>query len=356
MAKIVTVGKGPSKYDVIIAKNAVNKKNLLAHLKNKNKVLIITDSGIPEKYIKELKLVLKSKKNIFLHTIDKGEKSKSFNTYKNILEKLADLKFDRSDCMIALGGGVVGDMTGFCAATYLRGIDFIQIPTTLLAQVDSSVGGKTAINIKQGKNLIGSFYNPTLVLISTKFLETLSDEEYKSGLGEVTKYAFIGNSKLYKFIQINAEKIKSKKLNVLEEIIEESIKTKSKIVTNDEKENGIRAILNFGHTFGHAIEAHNKYKGLSHGAAVTLGMVIAAKISFFEGHIKSYQLDDMINLIESLGLKIDYSKYSFNDLKGYILNDKKVSQGKLNLILVNEKGNAFKTNKYNPNSLRKAFN
>src|SRR6056300_677412 len=356
MAKIVSTGKGPSKYDVIIAKNAVNKKNLLAHLKDKNKVLIITDSGIPKKYVKELKLVLKSKKNIYLHIIDEGEKSKSFNTYKNILEKLADLKFDRSDCLIALGGGVVGDMTGFCAATYLRGIDFIQIPTTLLAQVDSSVGGKTAINIKQGKNLIGSFYNPTLVLISTQFLETLSDEEYKSGLGEVTKYAFIGNSKLYKFIQINAEKIKSKKLNVLEEIIEESIKTKSKIVTNDEKENGIRAILNFGHTFGHAIEAHNKYKGLSHGAAVTLGMVIAAKISFFEGHIKSYQLDDMINLIESLDLKIDYSKYSFNDLSGYILNDKKVSQGKLNLILINEKGQAFKTKKYNLNSLRKAFN
>ena len=356
MAKIVTTGKGPSKYDVIIAKNAVNKKNLLAHLKDKNKVLIITDSGIPKKYVKELKLVLKSKKNIYLHIIDEGEKSKSFNTYKNILEKLADLKFDRSDCLIALGGGVVGDMTGFCAATYLRGIDFIQIPTTLLAQVDSSVGGKTAINIKQGKNLIGSFYNPTLVLISTQFLETLSDEEYKSGLGEVTKYAFIGNSNLYKFIQKNAEKIKLKKLNVLEEIIEESIKTKSKIVTNDEKENGIRAILNFGHTFGHAIEAHNKYKGLSHGAAVTLGMVIAAKISFFEGHIKSYQLDDMINLLESLDLKIDYSKYSFNDLSGYILNDKKVSQGKLNLILINEKGQAFKTNKYNLNSLRKAFN
>jgi 3-dehydroquinate synthase len=257
--------------------------------------------------------------------------------------------------MIAFGGGVVGDITGFCAASYLRGIDFIQIPTTLLAQVDSSVGGKTAINIKQGKNLVGAFYNPTLVLISTKYLETLSEKEYKSGLGEVTKYALIGNKKLYKFMQINAEKIKLKKLNALENIIEESVKSKAKIVTSDEKEKGIRAILNFGHTFGHAMEAHNRYKGLSHGAAVTLGMVIAAKISFFEGHIQENQLDDMINLIQSLGLKIDYSKYSYNDLKDYILNDKKVSKGKLNLILINNKGKAFKTNQYKINNLRKAF-
>ena len=354
MAKIVSVGKGSSRYDVIIAKNAMNKKNLSNHLKNKNKVLIITDSGIPKKYIKELKIIL-DKKKVYVHSIKEGEKSKSFNTYKVITEKLAQLKFDRSDCMIALGGGVVGDITGFCAASYLRGIDFIQIPTTLLAQVDSSVGGKTAINIKQGKNLVGAFYNPTLVLISTKFLETLSDKEYKSGLGEVAKYAFIGNKRLYKFMQINAENIKLKKLNVLEEIIEESVKTKALIVTSDEKEKGIRAILNFGHTFGHAIEAHNKYKGLTHGAAVTLGMVIASKISFFEGHIKAYQLDDMINLIKSLGLKINYSKYSYNDLKSYILNDKKVSKGKLNLILVNDKGKAFKTDRYKINNLRKAF-
>jgi 3-dehydroquinate synthase len=354
MAKIVSVGRGPSRYDVIIAKNALNKKNLSTHLRNTSKVLIVTDSGIPKKYIKELKVIL-DKQKVHLHTIKEGEKSKSFNTYTNILEKLADLKFDRSDCMIALGGGVVGDITGFCAASYLRGISFIQIPTTLLAQVDSSVGGKTAINIKQGKNLVGAFYNPSLVLISTKYLETLSKDNYKSGLGEITKYALIGNKRLYKFMQLNAEKIKLKKLSVLEEIIEESVKTKAKIVTSDEREKGLRAILNFGHTFGHAIEAHSKYKGISHGAAVTLGMVIAAKISFYEGYIRAYQLDDMINLIESLGLNIDYSKYSYEDLKGYILNDKKVSKGKLNLILINNKGKAFKTDQYKIDTLRKAF-
>ena len=355
MAKIISVGKGHSKYNVIIAKNALTKKNLIPSLKNKNKILVVTDSGIPKKYIKDLKDILKGSKKVYIYTIEKGEKSKSFSTYSKILEKLADLKFDRSDAMIAFGGGMIGDITGFCAATYLRGIDFIQIPTTLLAQVDSSVGGKTAINIIQGKNLVGSFYNPIQVLISTKYLESLPDHEYKSGMGEVVKYALIGNKKLNNYMQLNSDAIKKKRLNALEHIIEESIKSKAKIVTSDEKEKGIRAILNFGHTFGHAIEAFEKYKGITHGAAVTLGMIIAGKISFYEGHIRSHQLDNMINLIESLGLNTNYSKYKFNDLKKYILNDKKVSEGKLNLILINQSGSAFITNKYNSRNLKKAF-
>ena len=355
MAKVIRVGKKPSQYNVIIAKNALTKSNLLNHLKTKNKVLIITDSGVPKKYLQELKKLIKGKKKVFVHILDEGEKSKSCSSYIKIQERLADLKFDRSDSMIAFGGGVVGDITGYCAATYLRGIDFVQIPTTLLAQVDSSVGGKTGINIKQGKNLVGSFYNPSLVLISSKYLETLSEKEFKSGLGEVIKYAFIGNKKLYKIIQDNPESIKSKKLNILEKIIEESIKTKSKIVTQDEKESGIRAILNFGHTFGHAIEAHNKYKKVSHGAAITLGMVIASKISYFEGHIKASHLDNIINLMESLDLNTDYKKYKFKDLNKFILNDKKVSKGKLNLVLINDKGQAFKTDKFNTKNLEKSF-
>ena len=172
MAKIIKVGKGATQYKVVIAKNALTKVNLLTPLKTKGKVLIITDSGVPKKYIDEVKLILKNNIKVFVYILPKGEKSKSFDSFIKIQEKLAKLKFDRSDALIGLGGGVVGDITGFCAATFLRGINFIQIPTTLLAQVDSSVGGKTAINIKQGKNLVGSFYNPSLVLISSSFLET----------------------------------------------------------------------------------------------------------------------------------------------------------------------------------------
>ena len=251
---------------------------------------------------------------------------------------------------------MVGDISGFSAATYLRGIKYIQIPTTLLAQVDSSVGGKTAINVTQGKNLVGAFYNPSLVLISTHFLQTLSDNEYKSGLGEVVKYALIGNKKLKKIIEKNSKQIIKRNESILKVIIEESIKTKSKIVTKDEKENGIRAILNFGHTFGHAIEAHNNYKNITHGAAITLGMVIASKLSFFEGHINNYQLDNVVNLINSLELNTDHSGYSYSKLKKYIETDKKIKNGKLNLILIDKKFNAFVTSNFNNKNISKALN
>ena len=198
----------------------------------------------------------------------------------------------RDSCLLALGGGMVGDITGFCAATYLRGIPYIQIPTTLLSQVDSSVGGKTAINIKQGKNLVGAFNNPALVLISTNYLSTLPKKEFKSGLGEIVKYAFIKNKKLYKLLELNGNKVLKKEPKILEEIITESIKTKAKIVTEDEKEQGIRAILNFGHTFGHAIEAYEKYKGITHGEAITLGMVIALRISLLEKHLSLIHISE----------------------------------------------------------------
>ena len=349
----ISAGKGQSRYDIHIDEN-ISKSILNKHLGNKNKILIITDNGVPKKHIKELKNKINNK-NIATFTLNKGEKSKSFSSYKKILNKLLELKFDRSDIIIALGGGVVGDIAGFSAATYLRGIRYIQIPTTLLAQVDSSVGGKTAINVVQGKNLVGAFYNPSLVLISTSFLGTLSKDEYKSGLGEVVKYALIGNKKLKNIIEKNSQDIINRNESVLKIIIEESIKTKSKIVTEDEKESGIRAILNFGHTFGHAIEAHNNYKNITHGAAITLGMVVASKLSFFEGHINNYQLDNIVNLIDSLGLNTDHSKYKYSQLKQYFLSDKKIKDGKLNLILIDKNFNAFITSKFNNKNISKAF-
>ena len=186
--------------------------------------------------------------------------------------------------------------------------------------------------------------------------ETLSEKEFKSGIGEVIKYAFIGNKKLYKLIQNNTDEIKSRELKILEEIVEESIKTKARIVTQDEKESGIRAILNFGHTFGHAIEAFNDYKNITHGAAITLGMIIASKVSYLEGHIKIHQLDNIINLIDSLGLNTNYKKYNFRDLKQYIMNDKKVSKGKLNLVLIDKNGKAFKTDSFKLKNIEKSFN
>ena len=351
---ILSAGKGHTKYNIHLSNKKISKNILNKFLSNKNKVLIITDSGVPKKFLRSLKKDINTKHQYSM-ILEKGEKSKSFKTYQYILNRLAELKFDRSDYLIALGGGVVGDITGFVASTYLRGIDYIQIPTTLLSQVDSSVGGKTAINIQQGKNLVGAFYNPKLVLISTSFLKTLSDKEYKSGLGEIVKYSLIGNKKLKKIIEDRSQLIVEKDESILIKIIEESIKTKSKIVTKDEKESGIRAILNFGHTFGHAIEAYNNYKNITHGAAITLGMVIASKLSFYEGYIKDYQLDNIINMIESLGLNTDHSKYSYSKLKKYMASDKKVKDGKLNLILIDKRFNAFKTSKYNIKNITSAL-
>ena len=355
MANTIRVGKGSSKYEVIISKNALTKSNLAPQIKSSKNILIVTDTGIPKKYIKELKAKISNNKNIYTHELPQGETSKSANEYLNLLEKLAKLKFDRSDLMIALGGGMVGDITGFTAASYLRGIDFIQIPTSLLAQVDSSVGGKTAINIERGKNLVGAFYNPKLVLISTSFLETLPNNQFRSGLGEIVKYSLLGNKKIRSILENNSKEIQKKDPIVMENLISESIKTKAKIVTKDEKENGIRAILNLGHTFGHAIEAFMKYKGITHGQAVIYGIQIIARISYLEGLIDQSKYKDLDNTIHSLELDTDFQKFKYQDLKKFIMNDKKVIGGKLNLIMLDKNLNGFKTNKFDSKNLPKAF-
>ncbi|MDC0454327.1 3-dehydroquinate synthase, partial [Gammaproteobacteria bacterium] len=302
MGKSILVGKKPTNYEVEILDKPISKNKLSSAIKSYNKILIVTDDGLPKKYLAEIKKLIPKSKKVYIYSLPAGEKSKSLKSFNLILENLASLKFDRTDCLIALGGGMVGDITGFVASSYLRGIDFIQIPTTLLSQVDSSVGGKTAINISQGKNLVGAFYNPKKVFISLSYLQTLSEKEYRSGLGEVVKYAFILNKRLHRILKSNSNLVLSRNLKVLEEVIYESIKTKSKIVTKDEKENGVRALLNFGHTFGHAIEAKNNYKGVSHGEAVVLGMIIASEISYLENYITKKELEEIKNLITSLGL------------------------------------------------------
>ena len=355
MAKSILVGKKPTSYEVDILGKPISKKNISASIKTHNKILIVTDSGIPKKYIKEIKDLIPGSKKVHIYILPAGEKSKSLKSFNLILQELASLKFDRTDCLIALGGGMVGDITGFVASTYLRGVDFIQIPTTLLSQVDSSVGGKTAINIPQGKNLVGAFYNPKKVFISLNYLQTLSEKEYKSGLGEVIKYAFILNKKLYKILKNNSKLINSRNIKILEDVIYESIKTKSLIVTKDEKEHGVRALLNFGHTFGHAIEAKHGYKSITHGEAVILGMAIASEISYLEGCIARKDVDEIINLMNSLGLNSNYHKYKYNELKPYLMNDKKVANGKLNLILLNKIGSAFRTSKFENKNLSKSF-
>tara|TARA_B100000287_G_scaffold427670_1_gene477694 strand:- start:1537 stop:2610 length:1074 start_codon:yes stop_codon:yes gene_type:complete len=355
MAKELSAGQHNNKYKIIIGRDTISKKNLAPLLKQHNKVLIVSDNGVPAKITKKVTGICKKSIKVFSFILSQGEKSKSLQNFQRILNFLAKNNFDRTDVIIALGGGVIGDISGYVASSYLRGIEFIQIPTTLLSQVDSSVGGKTAINISAGKNLVGAFYNPKGVIIDTIALESLPKREFKSGLAEVIKYALIKNKSLYSFLKDNPKKILSMNHKIIEEMIFQSIQTKAKIVIKDEKENGIRAILNFGHTFGHAIEAHGKYKKILHGEAVAKGMIIACKISYLEELISEKDLIDAKCLLEMYEFDLSLTQYKYNDLKPFIYRDKKIKSGKLNLVLLNRLSNAIVTDSFDASNLKKGL-
>ena len=355
MAKEIFAGKKDKKYKIIISGNAISKKNLSPLIKHHNKALIISDNGVPFNLRKKVTSISKNFSKVFSVILTKGEQAKSIQNFQKILNLLANYNFDRTDVIIAIGGGVVGDIAGYVASSYLRGVQFIQIPTTLLAQVDSSVGGKTAINIPAGKNLVGAFYNPKGVVIDTSVLASLPEREYRSGLAEVLKYALIKNKYLFNLMKENARRILLMNEKIIEDVIYESIKTKAEIVTKDEKENGIRAILNFGHTFGHAIEAHGKYNKILHGEAVAKGMLIASKISHLEGHISKRYLNAIQDLLEMYKFDLSSSQYQYEDLKPFIFRDKKVRSGKLNIVLLGGPSKAIITSSFNSNNLKESL-
>jgi len=355
MAKELFAGQRKNKYKILISKEAISRKNIAPLLKEHKKTLIITDDGVPQKIVKKVKAACKPSTKVFEIILQQGEKAKSIQNFQKILNFLAESNFDRTDLIIAVGGGVVGDISGYVASSYLRGIPFIQIPTTLLAQVDSSVGGKTAINISAGKNLVGAFYNPKGVIIDTSVLKTLSNREFKAGLAEVIKYALIKNKSLFSLLKRHPKEILLMNHKIIEEIIFASIHTKAQIVTQDEKENGIRAILNFGHTFGHAIEAHGKYKKILHGEAVAKGMKIASKISYLESLISEKDHKKVIALLEMFEFDLSLNQYNYEELKPYILRDKKIKAGRLNLVLLNQLSNATVTSAFDTKNLKKAM-
>ena len=354
MAKELLAGKKNDQYRIIIGQNSISKKNIMPLIKGHKKLLLISDTGVPKNIIKKVTSISKNHSKVFTIILDQGEKSKSLANFQSIINFLINQKFDRSDGIIAVGGGVIGDISGFVSSTYLRGISFIQIPTTLLAQVDSSVGGKTAINIPAGKNLIGAFYNPKGVIVDTNVLHTLSSRELNAGLAEVIKYGLIQNKYLLSLLEKNVVAILNRNHKIIEEVIFESIKTKAKIVTKDEKETGIRALLNFGHTFGHAIEAHGKYKKILHGEAVAKGMLIASNISMLEGLISAEELLKIKNLLLSYNFDLSIN-YDYMDLKPFIFRDKKVQKGNLNLVLLKGISQGIISDKFDPKNLKKSI-
>lgn len=266
-----------------------------------------------------------------------GEKYKNYKTYNEIMETLFSKKIERKDCIVALGGGVIGDLAGYVASTILRGVEFIQVPTTLLAMCDSSIGGKTGYNTKFGKNLIGTFYPASKVLIDPQFLNTLNDKEYKCGMGEVLKYAFIEKStkckenyNLIDFLTINqTEDVKRE----MKQIITMCASIKANVVNLDIKEGGLRKVLNFGHTFAHPIETLTNYKKIFHGKAVSLGMKYAAKLALNTSRIDKEYYDKIISLMNKFNLinkEIKFDKEKFINL---MKQDKKIKDGKINLLL-----------------------
>jgi len=273
-------------------------------------------------------------------TIPHGETSKQWRVVQDCYNQLAAARLERGSFVVALGGGVVGDLAGFVAATYLRGVDFVQIPTTLLAQVDSSVGGKVGINLKAGKNLVGAFYQPKLVLCDLDTLKSLPKREFRAGMAEVIKYGIIWDAKLFQMLETQIKGILKLDLSLLEQVVARCCQIKAKVVGQDEKEGGLRAILNYGHTIGHAIEAITRYGTYLHGEAISVGQVAAGHLSEALTGLKTSEAKRIEALFKATGLptRISLNRAQRKRLLEAMQLDKKVSQGQVKFVLATRLG------------------
>jgi 3-dehydroquinate synthase len=323
-----------------VGKYILNDFDVSKYVSNKD-VLIITNSRVGKLYLNRTKQLFK-KYNVDSLVLPDGEKYKNNETLKKIYNYIIRKQYDRSLTIVALGGGVIGDMVAFAADTFMRGVSLIHIPTTLLAQVDSSIGGKCGINHTLGKNLIGSFKHPKLVLIDTSVLKTLPKSEFLAGMAEVIKYGLIKNKKFFDFLNSKYKEIFKLNDDCLMKVITTCVSTKAQIVKEDELEGSVRALLNFGHTFGHAIEASKNYKGILHGEAVSIGMNMAAAISADQELITHEEYCEIEDMILRLGLPTQIpSKISSTMLMKHLGHDKKKISGKNRFILLNKIGEAF---------------
>jgi 3-dehydroquinate synthase len=309
--------KTPTKnYNILIGK--------LPKIELNTKVAIITNPTVAGYHLNYLLNHLKSNE-LKIITLPDGEEYKNYESVEYALDRLFDAKYDRNSVIIAFGGGVIGDMSGFIASIFLRGIKFIQIPTTLLAMVDSSVGGKTGINNKYGKNLIGSFYQPEVVYIDTHFLSTLPKREFAAGMAEVIKMAVMFDKEFF-------EKLERDELSI-EEIIKRSVEIKAEIVNQDEKEKGIRSVLNYGHTFGHVIENLTNYKTYLHGEAVAIGMIMANELSIELGYLTKEENERIKKLLKRYNLPTTFKIKDENEFYEHFFADKKTINNKIKFII-----------------------
>lgn len=360
MGKTITVSyEGNPYYNIEIQKDFSLLPEKLKELGyGANKVCIVTDSNVGALYLEEVKALLSSMFSCCTSFVfEAGESSKNTDTVGKVYEHLIQNSFDRKDVLIALGGGVVGDLTGFAAATYLRGIDFVQVPTSLLAQTDSSIGGKTGVDFLQYKNMVGAFYMPKLVYMNISILKSLPERQFSAGTAELIKHGFIKDSDYSAFIQEHSAEIMAQEYEAMEEMIYRSCQIKRDVVERDPKEQGERALLNFGHTIGHAVEKLSGFT-LYHGECVALGMVSAGYISHRQGNLTAAQLEDLKKIIQSYGLPITLSKFSHTpeEILAATKLDKKMESGKIKFILLKTLGEAYITKELTDDEILEGIN
>ena len=336
----LNINLGKRSYDILLGSGLLGKLGeRLSQIVEPSRIVLITHPSLFKIYGDKVLSGFKDQGwTADLIEVEEGETSKTLGQAEKIFDRLLDLKCDRKSVLIALGGGVIGDLVGFVAATFQRGVPFVQVPTTLLSQVDSSVGGKTAVNHPKGKNMIGAFYQPCLVLADLDTLQTLPQKEFRAGLAEIIKYGVISDSSLFEYLEKNVEKILQLDKKCLEYIIKTSCSIKAEVVEKDELENHYRMILNFGHTLGHAIEALTHYSKFIHGEAVAIGMVYAAKLSQKLGKCQEGIPRRLDRLVRKFGLPADLPDLNSKAIIESLYHDKKTMNRKIKFILVKEIG------------------
>jgi len=332
-------------YPVFIGVDLINLGEIAKSFPSGNKVLLVSDERVYSLYGEAVKSSLEENNfDLSIACVPPGETSKSLFQVEKLYTRCAELKLDRSAAILALGGGVIGDLAGFVASTYLRGVNFLLLPTTLLAQVDASVGGKVAVDLPAGKNLVGSFYQPKFVYMDLQTLKTLEPRQIRAGLAEVVKHGLIKDEELFCFLEKNIGRVKNLDEEAAQFIIERSVRIKAKVVEADvREEKGKRQILNFGHTIGHAIEGATEYNKYTHGEAVSLGMVAAAKISEKLGFVRRDLVKRLTELLKAIDLPVKIEKVDEDKLWDVLYRDKKIRAGELNFILPRNIGDVFLT-------------
>lgn len=346
---------GERRYPIFIG-SQLDPKQLLEPYIHGQQVMIVSNETVAPLYLSHYQEALKSLgKTIATCILPDGEKYKDIQHLNLIFDALLEAGFNRDCTVLALGGGVIGDMAGFASACFQRGVYFVQVPTTLLSQVDSSVGGKTGINHPLGKNMLGAFQQPQVVLADMAQLNTLPDRELSAGLSEVIKYALLGDADFLVWLEQNMDGLVGRDANLLAEAVYRSCAHKARIVANDEKEQGERALLNLGHTFGHAIESYLGYGTWLHGEAVATGMVMAADLSQRLGWISSDDVERTKKIIQRANLPISCPKIPLDEFLGYMAHDKKVLNGQLRLVLLKQLGQAVITKDFDVELMNQAI-